>query len=618
MGFFPRRVARAAAWLAALLLGCAAGPLAAQVTPPPDTTRVEIPPAELPADTFLTAPGDTLAADTVPADSLIPAPSLPEPPPPPAEGWAAGAWVWDREELLRFHGLTLLDLLDRVPGLVITRSGGPGFPVGVSAYGLGGGRLRFFLDGWELDPLAFADFDVQRLALVDLTRVRVERGIAETRVYLDPLRLRTRQARSLVEAGTGDYDTRLLRAYFATPIGDPYALVVAADIVDTDGFRNQPFTSNTLVGRLTRAFGDRTGVEVEYRVSRFDRGGERFPVSVDRRDLVLRGRSRLSDRLFVDALVSRSAEEPRSDSAAAEPVLYQTSARALWATERVWAEGGGRVRFGDSEAFPRASSELFARATLVPVRAMSLSGRVRTASVAGERGAEAEAGVRLALGGGLVAFGQAATGARAVGLPLDTVPGGDFADPEALRSRLGGVRAGAEWSPGTSVLGAAVVATDVASTAPFGLPFEADSLAPESARTTGVEAYASLGVPRLPVRLVGSYLRWQDIEDRFLLPVDQGRASLVYHDVFYGGQLEPDARLDLTYRGAAVAPGADGAPLATERYALLNFALQIRILDVRAFVTFENLFNNRLAADVPGLPLPGTRALYGARWEFRN
>jgi hypothetical protein len=177
---------------------------------------------------------------------------------------------------------------------------------------------------------------------------------------------------------------------------------------------------------------------------------------------------------------------------------------------------------------------------------------------------------------------------------------------------------GAEWRAGPSTAGAALVSLDAARLAPFGLAFEPDSLAREAGRSAGVEGNAVLAVAEFPLSLVGNYVHWADRGGRPYLPADQGYASLVYHDRFYGGQLEPDARLELVYRGAAAVPLGGGVTGASEPYALVDFRLQIRIIDVRLFLIVQNLLNYQRAADVPPLLLPGARVMYGARWDFRN
>ncbi|HLL83673.1 MAG TPA: hypothetical protein VK420_13500, partial [Longimicrobium sp.] len=130
-----RAAAIAAAALGALLAGGA--PLRAQdprpaprdtvPRPPPrdtvprprrDTIQVTVPPEALRADTLPDRPRpDSASRDSVAADTLTPAPNFPEfPVAAGTPGFGTAVWEFTREELNRFHSLTLLELLDRIPG----------------------------------------------------------------------------------------------------------------------------------------------------------------------------------------------------------------------------------------------------------------------------------------------------------------------------------------------------------------------------------------------------------------------------------------------------------------------------------------------------------------------
>jgi hypothetical protein len=203
----PSAPLRAAATLAAALgvLLAGAADLRAQdprpaprdtVPRPPrrDTIQVTVPPEALRADTLPDRPRpDSTARDSAAADTLTPAPNFPEfPVAAGAPGFGAAVWEFSREELGRFHSLTLLELLDRIPGILITRSGNFGRPAGVALLGGGGGRFRVFLDGWEMRALNGASFDLQRIPLVDVTALRVERDLNEVRVEISTFASPTR------------------------------------------------------------------------------------------------------------------------------------------------------------------------------------------------------------------------------------------------------------------------------------------------------------------------------------------------------------------------------------------------------------------------------------------
>ncbi|MBW3654710.1 MAG: hypothetical protein KY444_01285, partial [Gemmatimonadetes bacterium] len=90
--------------------------------------------------------------------------------------------------------------------------------------------------------------------------------------------------------------------------------------------------------------------------------------------------------------------------------------------------------------------------------------------------------------------------------------------------------------------------------------------------------------------------------------------------------LEPTIRVEVIGRDeATLLNPLPGAPdLRTQRYALMNLFVQVRVLDVRAFWRLDNLTNYNSAFDVvpqnlTGLAgLPGARAMFGVRWFFRD
>jgi hypothetical protein len=50
----------------------------------------------------------------------------------------------------------------------------------------------------------------------------------------------------------------------------------------------------------------------------------------------------------------------------------------------------------------------------------------------------------------------------------------------------------------------------------------------------------------------------------------------------------------------------------------LDFDLNIRVLDIHAWVTWQNILHDVDRSDLPGLPLPGQTAYFGVKWELWN
>ena len=651
------------ALLVAVLLVCGSA-LAAQDPPPlprdtlprdtlavePDTGVFVVPPAQLPADT-LPERVDTVGAE---ADTVLPAPNLPLLSA-PAAGFASARWVWTREELQRFHGFSLLDLLADIPipALTLTRAGGIGRPAGLAAFGSGGGRVRVFLDGYELDPFVSANRSLQQISLVDLRELRIERGLLETRIELFTFRLEESRPLSVLEAATGDFETQILRVLFARTLGDRQILTVGFDVRDTDGLaRVQPFTATSGIARWSYRFDPQLGVEAEFRQT----GAEwadtvglagvglasplGFAESSTRRDVLLRVRAQPRPALFMDALVGRSWRDPaEADSfGVGRSVSNQAAARAAYVGDRVWATSSARVRGGVANAFPVPSVDLAARAGVRPLGGVAAEGELRYASTEGVGGAEFSVGGRLGPLLGFSLFATVAGGSRPLGFLRDSVvflppaenPEGEVPPDTAViedtlrtfgvvESAVGGLRAGAEWRGLGATVGGALLSVDADRIAPFALPFDRGAGIIEGEAARGVEAFASSPLVFPALRLEASWTRWMDTGGRPYLPEQEWRAALVFHDIFYTGNLEPTLRVEAVHRGAALVPGPEGEVFSdlSEPYTLSNLFLQIRVIDVQAFVRWENLLNLR-AADLPGRIFPGQRVLFGVRWRFQN
>jgi hypothetical protein len=433
-----------------------------------DSAQIAIPGEAVRGDTI----PDSAKPDSVPADSTLPAPNFPLYPKPRQDGFGAASWVFGPPELSRFHGLTLLDLLERIPGLVITREGGVGRAAGIAAFSSGGGRFRVFLDGWELRPLNASVLDLQQVPLVDLTEVRVTRGLTETRVDLETLRLTDRRPYAQIEGGEGDFATRLLRGIFARPLGKRWLVQAGVDLVETAGFRRtSDFSENTAMARLSYAFAPDRALQLEYRSTGIDteRRVEGLatppPVeSFDRGELFLRGRGRFFARpgvcadttaaapaapagqvvapgdsaaardstavappcertggLWLDGAVGRSWLNPLSgDSVTLERESVQAMLRATVDIPLGTVTGAARFHRVDEEGFSANATELSARAELTPRPWIAAWGEARAVSHGGVTGVELEASGRAGPFGGFTLFGSVGAGNRGLRFRRDS------------------------------------------------------------------------------------------------------------------------------------------------------------------------------------------------------
>jgi hypothetical protein len=122
------------------------------------------------------------------------------------------------------------------------------------------------------------------------------------------------------------------------------------------------------------------------------------------------------------------------------------------------------------------------------------------------------------------------------------------------------------------------------------------------------------------LRLDGWYTRWFGEVSRSYTPADVGRFGLTFHDNYIGGQFEPFARLEFVRQGPALVPlgsSSESNPIMPV-IQTLNFNLRIRILDVQAFLIWDNLLLAETALPLPDAPRPQPRVVYGASWRFRN
>jgi hypothetical protein len=596
-------------------------------------------------------PDEAVRADTLPqegrpepADPLRPAPSFPVFPAPRTAGFAAGTWVFGPAELGRFHGLTLLELLERIPGLLVTREGDVGRPAGVAAFGSGGGRFRVFLDGWELRALNGASPELQHVPLVDVVEVRVTRGLAETRIDLETIRMDDARPFAQIEGGEGDFGIRMLRGYFARPVGERVMVHVGMDLVETAGFRRlSDFSENTVMARASWLPGPDRGIQLDFRNTAIDTerrvAGVALPrESFDRGELLLRGRGRVRGDFWVDAALGRSRVTPEgNDTVTLARASVQGMLRGTLQLAAGSVSGTARLHRVDAQGYAGDAAELSARAELAPAPGLAAWGEARALSTHGVGGAELEAGGRAGPWGGLSLFGSVAVGSR--GLPfrtdtlllLPTFPG--TVDPalsdsvevpvllfRARESAVRGFRAGAEARRGSAVAGAAFVAQDLTEWVPFGFLFDRHAPPVPGGTVGGVEGYLDVPVIWRQLRLHAHYVDFLATPARPYLPARFGRGALEYHWIYRDGNLEPTIRAEVIARDRAltVNPETGAFDVETEPYALFNLFVQVRVLDVRAFWRMENVVNRTTAFDVPGRFLPGNRSMFGVRWFFRD
>jgi hypothetical protein len=647
------RSRRGAGWsLKVPLLLCAllGLPGAAAAQEPPDTIRADTLRADslradsLGVDTLgvgdpsgLDARGDSVSADTIFYN-------LPRMDAAGPSGWDQGVWSWDRDEILASGAVSLADLFADVPGVIAMLSGDYGTPVALTAFGVGGGRVRIFRDGFEVLPLEGGVADLARIGLGGISLVRLERSLGELVIHMEGLEYEDGRPYSMVEAGTGDLNTNLFRGTFANPTALGGSVALALERADSRGARGDEagnVTGTWLRYQLHR--GDGAGLALDYRRMASESAGEVYASPVTRSDVTVRGRASLAPGVNAEAYwgsSSHTVEDEAPRYALEGGSRSQVGARASLERGGFFAQGAYR-RFGGDD-LPSGRLDLSVGADVPQVG--GFSARLDRASWDGTstQARGVRGWTRPVLG--LSVFGSWESGRQGartfplLGTPEpDTLASTDpvadsleiALDPSFRVTERTTTRYGARWAWRDVALAGARLRIDADSLLPLG--FEPDRGEPALAGgiREGWEVWGRLPMPLHGLRLEGSLQQWD--EPWSYLPRRTYTGAFVFHDTYFPtGNLElwwtlgvrgHDAMSvrqvvgeELNDEGEVVGPELASVPFYQNWYA----RLQLRIVTVRIFIGWENFAIRRDLQNLPGRLLPATRAVYGLRWTLWN
>ena len=593
-----------------------------------------------------------LAADSL-ADSLV-VHLFPELPDPSRGGWATGVWEWDREALLGNQALSLAQLLDQIPGTIALRGGDFGTPNIVTAFGGGGGRVRLYIDGFEMVPLRAGAPDLAQMGLAGFQLVRVRRSTDGLRVELTSLEVDDPRPYSLVEVGTGDLQTNMLRATFSHPSTLGGSLAFTLDRLDTEGTgRTEPGATTGGWLRYSRRLGSHVSLRGELRRISASRPSALYtPGQQGRSTGTVRDPRRTCSpasprRSLPEYPLAAPVTQANPDCVAWRPsVRGQTGVRlaaehafgerlGVWTTGR-WASMG-------ADAWPEQTLEVAAGLNTF------LGG------VEGDWNREKWLGEDLSARSlrawtaplfGLSFFGETRDGATGVPFrlfdPRDTIPEIPrlAGPPVSFTTERRSTRVGAQFTWRDLSLGAAQVELEQDRLSPFGFPMDSAGVVQEGGIRSGIEASA-----RVPLYFDGlyasvSYQVWdKDAPDWRYLPEESWNGQLGYHRTFLDtenfeiwteigvegrepmvvpfmapddpGEGQPD---DEEPEGEVAAPGFLTVPYHQSWY----FRLQLRVLTFHLFVLTENFTAERELQDFPERFLPGGRSIYGIKWTLWN
>jgi hypothetical protein len=125
-------------------------------------------------------------------------------------------YEWNRAQLFATGTLTLVDLLDRIPGITTFRSGWLATPQTATFNG-DFRRVRVFYDGIEIDNLDNGTGGVLDLSTVQiwtLEHLSIERSASELRLYMRSWRVDNTDPYTRVDIATGNESTNLYRGFY--------------------------------------------------------------------------------------------------------------------------------------------------------------------------------------------------------------------------------------------------------------------------------------------------------------------------------------------------------------------------------------------------------------------
>jgi hypothetical protein len=128
----------------------------------------------------------------------------------------ASQYDWNRAQLFATGALTLVDLLDRIPGITTFRSGWLSTPQ-TATYAADFRRVRIFYDGIEIDNLDNSTggvLDLSTVQMWSLEHLTIERSASELRIYMRSWRVENTDPYTRVDVATGNEDTNLYRGFY--------------------------------------------------------------------------------------------------------------------------------------------------------------------------------------------------------------------------------------------------------------------------------------------------------------------------------------------------------------------------------------------------------------------
>ena len=578
--------------------------------------------AAAPARAQVPAPppkADTTAAvqDTAVVDSLIrgvrlpvPNPAVPQGPLPPGS-----RYTFTRDSILWSGGLTLADLLTRIPGVYVLRAGFVGEPEYIQYYGRGGTALEVYWDGMPWVPLGgdTVAVDPGQFPLTYLRQVDVEVQAGVLRVYLVSERHETPAVRTKVRVQSGAFKSAQYAALFQKRMPGGLGLDLGANYVGTDG-PNQAAGADAfdIWGKVSWMPTDRVGMSYQVRRQNLKRdgigGGQSVPALDGARtdmqfDMFAQSRG---DGLGFSGDIGVASSFWTADSGVTpgRHGVRQVHAGLRYRGSTLGI--GAEIRGADART-PLAAD---ARLGWTPLSWFVVAGD------AGYRRHEHDRTSKWVRGSAGIYYGPLSLVGEAAVRDVVAAPvfAGDTAQATTdLQLRLG-LRS--RWLSGN----ATVQKRDAYAPVPYlELPI-IPALGPSPKATYLVaDAYLS---PISALTLSGQYSNPVSGEAADFQPPQHVRAALTLRSKFWrtfrSGAF--DLKLQVATERWAEGTGGmsdQGTPIRLPAAQFWDFQVEVQLV---SFTAFWVLRNGTLSEDefVPGLPYPGNAQYFGASWVFGN
>jgi hypothetical protein len=524
-------------------------------------------------------------------------------------------YTFTRDSILWSGGLTLADLLARIPGVYVLRAGFVGQPEYVQYGGRGPAALEVYWDGMPWVPLGgdTVAVDPGQFSLTYVREVEIEAQPGLLRAYLVTERHETPTVRTKVHAQSGAFKSAQYAALFQKRMANGLGLDLAANFLGTDGpSKSAGADVFDVWGKLSWMPTDRIGASYQLRRQSLDRDGINGGASVPARkgtrtdmQFVMFAQSREDGLgLRVDAGLASSFWTADSGVTPGRHGVRQVHAGARYRLPNL--SFGGALRAADART-PFAAE---VSAGWVPLPWVVVSGDAGYRKHEHDRTSTWMHGSAGLFVGPLYVVGDAAV--------RDIVQAPVFADDTAQATTDLAARIGLDtkWLAGN----AALEKRDAFAPLPYPELPVVPALGP-SPKATYLVAEAILR-PISALSFSGRYSNPVRGEGSDFQPPQHLRAAVTLRSKFWrtfrsgAFDLKLQAAFERWGEGTA-GESSPGTPIRLPTAQFWDFQVEFQLV---TFTMFWVLRNGTLsdAAYVPGLPYPGNAQYFGASWVFGN